>query len=54
MPLLGGAAIVIASIATLLIFQDRFEFQQLITILLGAAFMSLLGVFDDRWGCGRF
>lgn len=50
MPLLGGAAIVIASMATLLIFQNRFEFQQLITILLGAAFMSLLGVFDDRWG----
>jgi UDP-GlcNAc:undecaprenyl-phosphate GlcNAc-1-phosphate transferase len=50
MPLLGGAAIVIASIATLLIFQDRFEFQQLIAILLGAAFMSLLGAYDDRWG----
>ena len=50
MPLLGGAAIVIASMATLLIFQDRFEFQQLVTILLGAACMSLLGVFDDRWG----
>jgi UDP-GlcNAc:undecaprenyl-phosphate/decaprenyl-phosphate GlcNAc-1-phosphate transferase len=50
MPLLGGAVIVIASMATLLIFQDRFEFQQLITILLGAAFMSLLGVYDDRWG----
>ena len=50
MPLLGGAAIVVASIATLLIFQDRFEFQQLITVLFGAAFMSLLGVYDDRWG----
>ncbi len=50
MPLLGGAAIVVASLATLLIFQDRFEFQQLITILLGAAFMSLLGIYDDRWG----
>ncbi|MBP7688124.1 MAG: undecaprenyl/decaprenyl-phosphate alpha-N-acetylglucosaminyl 1-phosphate transferase [Thermoflexales bacterium] len=50
MPLLGGAAIVVASIATLLIFQDRFEFQQLVTVLFGAAFMSLLGVYDDRWG----
>jgi UDP-GlcNAc:undecaprenyl-phosphate GlcNAc-1-phosphate transferase len=50
MPLLGGAAIVLASIATLLIFQDRFEFQQLISILFGAAWVSLLGIFDDRWG----
>ena len=50
MPLLGGVAIVIASILTLLIFQDRFEFQQLITILFGAAVVSLLGIYDDRWG----
>ncbi len=50
MPLLGGAAIVLASIATLLIFENRFEFQQLIGILFGAAWVSLLGIFDDRWG----
>jgi UDP-GlcNAc:undecaprenyl-phosphate GlcNAc-1-phosphate transferase len=50
MPLLGGAAIVLASIATLLIFRDRFEFQQLISILFGAAWVSLLGIYDDRWG----
>ncbi len=50
MPLLGGAAIVLASITTLLIFQDRFEFQQLISILFGAAWVSLLGIYDDRWG----
>jgi UDP-GlcNAc:undecaprenyl-phosphate GlcNAc-1-phosphate transferase len=50
MPLLGGVAIVVASLATLFIFQERFEFQQLITILLGAAFMSVLGIYDDRWG----
>jgi len=50
MPLLGGAAIVTASIATLLIFQDRFEFQQLASIVLGGAWVSLLGVYDDRWG----
>ena len=50
MPLLGGAAIVLASIATLLIFENRFEFQQLIGILFGAAWVSLLGIYDDRWG----
>jgi len=50
MPLLGGAAIVTASIATLLIFQDRFEFQQLASIVLGGAWVSLLGAYDDRWG----
>lgn len=50
MPLLGGAAIVTASIATLLIFQDRFEFQQLASIMLGGAWVSLLGAYDDRWG----
>ncbi len=50
MPLLGGAAIVLASITTLLVFRNRFEFQQLISILFGAAWVSLLGIYDDRWG----
>lgn len=50
MPRMGGAAIVLASIATLLVFQDRFEFQQLIGIVFGGAFVSLLGTWDDRWG----
>jgi UDP-GlcNAc:undecaprenyl-phosphate GlcNAc-1-phosphate transferase len=50
MPLLGGAAIVIASLQTLLLLRDRFEFQQLVSILLGAALMALMGFYDDRWG----
>jgi UDP-GlcNAc:undecaprenyl-phosphate GlcNAc-1-phosphate transferase len=50
MPRMGGAAIVLASLAAILIFQDRFEFQQLVGILLGGAFVSLLGTWDDRWG----
>ena len=50
MPLLGGAAIVIASLLTLLLLRDRFEFQQLSSILLGAALMALMGFYDDRWG----
>ena len=50
MPRMGGAAIVLASIAALIFFQDRFEFRQLIGILFGGAFVSLLGTWDDRWG----
>ncbi|HJW83849.1 MAG TPA: MraY family glycosyltransferase [Anaerolineae bacterium] len=50
MPRMGGAAIVLSSLAALLAFQDRFELQQLIGILLGGAFVSLLGTWDDRWG----
>jgi UDP-GlcNAc:undecaprenyl-phosphate GlcNAc-1-phosphate transferase len=50
MPLLGGAAIVAASLLALLLLRDRFEFQQLSSILLGAALMALLGFYDDRWG----
>lgn len=50
MPLLGGAAIIIASLVTLLIFEDRFEVQQLISIFFGAALVSMLGIVDDRWG----
>jgi UDP-GlcNAc:undecaprenyl-phosphate/decaprenyl-phosphate GlcNAc-1-phosphate transferase len=50
MPLLGGAAIVIASLLTLLLLRDRFEFQQLGSILLGASLVALLGFYDDRWG----
>ena len=54
MPLLGGAAIVIASLLTLLLLRDRFEFQQLGSILLGAALMALMGFYDDRWGLRPF
>ena len=50
MPLLGGAAIVMASLLTLLLLRDRIEIQQLSSILLGAALMALLGFYDDRWG----
>ncbi len=50
MPLLGGAAIVVASLLTLLLLRDRFEIQQLGSILLGAALVALMGFYDDRWG----
>src|SRR5512136_1541947 len=50
MPLLGGAAIVAASLLTLLLLRDRFEIQQLGSMLLGATLMALMGFYDDRWG----
>jgi UDP-GlcNAc:undecaprenyl-phosphate GlcNAc-1-phosphate transferase len=50
MPLLGGGAVVAASLLALLLLRDRFEFQQLSSILFGAALMALLGFYDDRWG----
>lgn len=50
MPLLGGAVIVAASLLALLLLRDRFEIQQLSSILLGAALVALLGFYDDRWG----
>jgi UDP-GlcNAc:undecaprenyl-phosphate/decaprenyl-phosphate GlcNAc-1-phosphate transferase len=50
MPLLGGAAIVAASLLTLLLLRDRFEIQQLSSIVLGASLVALLGFYDDRWG----
>ncbi len=49
MPRMGGAAIVLASLAAVLFFRDRIEFQQLIGIVLGGAFVSLIGALDDRW-----
>ncbi len=50
MPRMGGAVIVLASLLTVLLFQDRIEVQQLFGIMLGGAFVSLLGALDDRWG----
>src|SRR3972149_4805131 len=44
MPLLGGAAIVLASIATLLIFENRFEFYKLLGQVLAAGILIISGV----------
>jgi len=50
MPRLGGGAIIIAFMLALLIFENRFNFQQFASILIGASFVSFLGIWDDRWG----
>jgi UDP-GlcNAc:undecaprenyl-phosphate GlcNAc-1-phosphate transferase len=49
-PRLGGAAIYLGCIAALLIFGDRFYVAQLVSILVGATFVSFLGMWDDRRG----
>jgi len=50
MPLLGGAAIYLAFILAVLLFEDHFYIPQLVSILVGASLVSFLGIWDDRWG----
>jgi len=50
MPRLGGAAILIAFMLALVLFENPFNFQQLAGILIGASLVSFLGIWDDRWG----
>jgi UDP-GlcNAc:undecaprenyl-phosphate GlcNAc-1-phosphate transferase len=53
-PLLGGAAIYISFVLVLIFFGDRFYINQFVGIFVGATFMSLMGVVDDRWGLGSY
>jgi UDP-GlcNAc:undecaprenyl-phosphate GlcNAc-1-phosphate transferase len=50
MPRLGGAAIFLAFLLALLLFENRYNFQQFASILIGASLVSFLGIWDDRWG----
>jgi len=49
-PRLGGLAIYLGCIAALLAFSDRFYVSQVVSILVGATFVSFLGVWDDHHG----
>lgn len=49
-PRFGGIAMYGAVVIALLVFRERFRFDQLVSILLGATWVSFLGVWDDRWG----
>jgi len=49
-PLLGGAAIYLAVILSLLLLGHLEYVQQTASILIGATMMSVLGVWDDKWG----
>lgn len=46
-PLLGGVAIYLGCVIALFLF-DRFYISQLVSILVGATFVSFLGMWDDR------
>jgi UDP-GlcNAc:undecaprenyl-phosphate GlcNAc-1-phosphate transferase len=48
MPRLGGAAIYVAFIIALLLFEDRSYVSQAVGILLGATLVSFCGFWDDR------
>jgi len=47
-PLLGGLAIYAAVILALILFGNRFYVNQVAGIVLGASFISFLGLWDDR------
>ena len=49
-PLLGGMAIYGAVIIAISVFSDRFRLSQFLGILLGATFVSFLGIWDDSRG----
>jgi UDP-GlcNAc:undecaprenyl-phosphate GlcNAc-1-phosphate transferase len=49
-PLLGGAAIYLAFILAIALFGGRQEIRQLVGILVGATFVSVVGVIDDVRG----
>jgi UDP-GlcNAc:undecaprenyl-phosphate GlcNAc-1-phosphate transferase len=49
-PLLGGVAIYAGVIGALLFFGDLFYINQLVGIVLGATWVSFVGIWDDRWG----
>jgi UDP-GlcNAc:undecaprenyl-phosphate GlcNAc-1-phosphate transferase len=49
-PRMGGVAIFIAVMLALVLLQDKRNFDQFVSILLAASWMSFLGLWDDRWG----
>ncbi|HEY0072051.1 MAG TPA: MraY family glycosyltransferase [Chloroflexia bacterium] len=49
-PLLGGIAIYGAVMISLMLFGHLQYVQQTASILIGATLMSMLGVWDDKWG----
>jgi len=47
-PMLGGVAIYAAVLIALILFGDRFYIHQVAGIIIGASFISFLGLWDDR------
>lgn len=50
MPRLGGVAMYGAFLLALVLFADRFYVPQLVSIFVGATWVSFLGIWDDRVG----
>jgi UDP-GlcNAc:undecaprenyl-phosphate GlcNAc-1-phosphate transferase len=53
-PRMGGVAIVLGVMFAVLVLQAQFGFSQLAAIVLGAAFMSFLGLADDRFSLSAY
>lgn len=53
-PLLGGAAIYLAFVITLITLGDRTYIREAAGIILGATLISLFGLADDRWGLNAY
>jgi UDP-GlcNAc:undecaprenyl-phosphate GlcNAc-1-phosphate transferase len=49
-PLLGGVAIYLGFILALVFFGGRYYVREIVAILIGASLISLMGIWDDRWG----
>lgn len=49
-PRLGGLAIFAAVMLTLIFLKSERNFDQFVSVLLAASWMSFLGLWDDRWG----
>lgn len=49
-PRMGGVAIFGAVMLALILLQEQRHFDQFVSILLMASWMSFLGLWDDRWG----
>jgi UDP-GlcNAc:undecaprenyl-phosphate GlcNAc-1-phosphate transferase len=53
-PKMGGIAILLGTLLMSLVLGSRPEFQQLAAMLFGAAFMSFLGLLDDRFALSAY
>ncbi len=50
MPRLGGVALYAAFLLALILFAERFYVSQMVSIIVGATWVSFLGLWDDRVG----
>ncbi len=51
-PRLGGLAIFLSTLIVTLLLRGRYKLDQLTGILVGSSFISMMGLWDDRFGLG--